>query len=161
VIEREYAPATATQPLELRAQLALAQQQIDRIPGLPGLLATRRPVDSQAAFYVWSQTRLSQSRVTSDVELYDRDRALASRFALNVPEYVYRASAQTWPGTSCAWEVFGEVSRLAPRTGACCTPNAESATPPANSTAPSSSTSRSTTTRHCPSSRARIRTTTC
>jgi len=112
VIEREYAPATATQPLELRAQLALAQQQIDRIPGLPGLLATRRPVDSQAAFYVWSQTRLSQSRVTSDVELYDRDRALASRFALNVPEYVYRASAQTWPGTSCAWEVFGEVSRF-------------------------------------------------
>jgi signal transduction histidine kinase len=46
------------------------------------------------------------------VELYGADRALVSRFALNLPEYLYRASQRRWPGTSCEWESFGEVTRF-------------------------------------------------
>ena len=46
----------------------------------------------------------------SDIELYGPDRALVSRFALNLPD-LYRASAQTWEGT-CAWDVSGEVTRF-------------------------------------------------
>jgi signal transduction histidine kinase len=50
--------------------------------------------------------------VTSDVELYGADRELRSRFALNLPEYIYRASTQTWSGSGCDWEVFSEAQRF-------------------------------------------------
>ena len=70
-------------------------------------------MSSHEAFRVWSQTSLSRLRVTSDVELYGPDRALRSRFALNLPEYIYSAAAQTWSGTAdCRWDLFGEVKRF-------------------------------------------------
>jgi len=111
LIEQQYAPLTARYPQELRAELTRSQQAIDRLATLPTLVAARRSFETQesyAAFLVWSQTSLVRSRVISDVELYGPNRALVSRFALNLPEYLYRASTQTWEGTSCAWEVYGE-----------------------------------------------------
>jgi len=111
VIETDYAPAIARNPQDLRAALAHAQQEIYRLTTLPDLVSGPPFVvskDTQAAFLVWSQTGLSQSRVVSDVELYGRDGALVSRFALNLPEY--GTSLQTWQGQGCSkWEVFGEV----------------------------------------------------
>ena len=114
VIEREYAPATAAHPLQLRQQLAEAQREIDQIDrnGVLRSLAGGPAGSSQAAFIVWSQTNLSQSRVTSDIELYNDKRLLVSRFALNVPEYVNRAAIQTWEGASCSWRVFDDLRRF-------------------------------------------------
>jgi signal transduction histidine kinase len=114
VIETDYAPAIARHPEDLLAALTRARQEIDRLTTLPDLVAgpalvSESPsIDTQAAFLVWSQTVLSQSRVISDVELYGPGGALVSRFALNLPEYVYRTSLQTWQGHNCQWEVFGE-----------------------------------------------------
>ena len=110
VIETRYAPATAGHPQELRAELGRAQDRIDALAGLEQLVGAPPGADSQAAYFVWSQTGLEQSRVISDVELYGADRALISRFAFNLPEYVYRTTLQPWQGTSCRWEVFGEAT---------------------------------------------------
>ncbi len=117
VIERDYAPATASHPETLAAQLAHAETEIDaQLPQLVSTLSQLsglpHPTDSHTAFEVWRQTNLSRSRVVSDVELYGADRALVSRFALNLPEYLYRASQRRWPGKSCEWESFGEVTRF-------------------------------------------------
>jgi signal transduction histidine kinase len=109
VIETNYAPATAGHPQELLAELGRAQARVDEMTGLPGLVGGPPSSDSQAAFLVWSQTGLERSRVISDVELYGPDRSLVSRFAFNLPEYVYRSNLQPWQGSSCTWEVFGEV----------------------------------------------------
>jgi signal transduction histidine kinase len=110
VIERDYAPTTMRQPQELRATLMRAQQEIDRLPSLPGLVSGAPSLDTQPAFLVWSQTGLSRVQAISDVELYGRDGALVSPFAHNLPEYVNRASLRAWQGHSCTWEVFGEVT---------------------------------------------------
>ena len=119
LIENEYAPATAAsqQPESLRAVLTRAQAEIDAIPNLLDLLSSRPsgpPVQSQTAFLVWKDTTLSRERVTSEIELYgpDPDRALVSRFALNVPEFqsVIQTGTPSWLGTSCDWEAFAEVS---------------------------------------------------
>jgi signal transduction histidine kinase len=123
VIEREYAPATALHPEELRAELRRTLDEIDRLPILPSLvssppsLVSGRP-DSQAAYLVWSHTSLSKTRAVQDVELYGADRTLVSRFALNMPEYLYQTSTQTWQGSSCSWEdgVFGEVTAFGAET---------------------------------------------
>ncbi|MEO7191532.1 MAG: HAMP domain-containing sensor histidine kinase [Vicinamibacterales bacterium] len=116
VIEHDYAPATARHPQELQRELERTKDDIDALTMLPALVsvvpAPDSPVafpDSQPAFLVWSQTHLLRSRVISDVELYGSDRALISRFALNLPQYLYQSSAQTWQGTGCQWgDVFGE-----------------------------------------------------
>ncbi|MEO8482657.1 MAG: HAMP domain-containing sensor histidine kinase [Acidobacteriota bacterium] len=107
IIEADYAPAIARHPQAMGATLERAQQEIDRLTTLADLLSGP-PGDTQPAFLVWSQTSLSQSRVVSDVELYGPGGALVSRFALNLPEYVYRTDLQTWQGHNCTWEVFGE-----------------------------------------------------
>ncbi len=109
VVETNYAPATAGHPQELRAELGRAQARVDTMTGLDQLVGLP-PSDSQPAFLVWSQTGLQRSRVISDVELYGPDRGLVSRFAFNLPEYVYRSTLQPWQGSSCQWEVFGEVT---------------------------------------------------
>jgi signal transduction histidine kinase len=109
VIETNYAPATAGHPQALLAELGQAQARVDEMTGLPGLVGGPSSSDSQAAFLVWSQTGLERSRVISDVELYGADRSLVSRFAFNLPEYVYRSNLQPWQGSSCTWEVFGEA----------------------------------------------------
>jgi signal transduction histidine kinase len=116
LIESDYAPKTASHPQELGAELARAEVEIDHIPALAALIAAPVPPpglgSSHEAFQVWSLTSLSHSRVTSDVELYGADRELRSRFALNLPEYIYRASTQTWSGSGCHWEVFSEAQRF-------------------------------------------------
>lgn len=110
IIETSYAPATADHPQELIAELGRAQARVDALSGLPQLVGGPPNSDSQPAYLVWSQTGLEQSRVISDVELYGPDRTLVSRFAFNLPEYVYRSNLQPWQGSTCAWEVFGEVT---------------------------------------------------
>jgi signal transduction histidine kinase len=115
LIEDEYAPATAHHSQQLLAELAEAQEEIDRIPNLlvwvsgPPALET---IPSQAAFQVWSQTSLSRSRATSAIELFGADRVVVSRFALNLPENPSQAGRRSWRGTNCAWELFGEVTRF-------------------------------------------------
>ncbi|MFO7303608.1 MAG: ATP-binding protein [Acidobacteriota bacterium] len=109
IVATSYAPAAAGHPQELLAELSRAQTRIDALPGLEQLVNSP-PGDSQPAYFVWSHTGLERSRVISDVELYGPDRTLVSRFAFNLPEYVYRTTLQPWQGTSCTWEVFGEVT---------------------------------------------------
>jgi signal transduction histidine kinase len=110
VIEREYAPAAAGHQEALRAQLARAQREIDRLPGL-GQSIEPRAMDTQAAFDIWRRTSLSETRVAADIELYARDSTMVSRFALNLPQYL-QAEPERWEGTSCSWEVYGEVTRF-------------------------------------------------
>jgi signal transduction histidine kinase len=110
LIEDTYAPEAAQHRQELFAVITRATSEIDAIRSLPDLvtgLSSCDPQDTQAAFLVWSQTSLARVRVTSDVEIYNTNRCLVSRFALNLPEYIYRTSVQTWEGHSCGWEVFG------------------------------------------------------
>ena len=119
LIEQDYGPATAAaqRAERLYGWLTAAQREIDQMPGLPALIPqaeTQGRVDSQAAFRVWRQTSLSRLRVTSEIELFDRNRRLASRFALNVPQYeaAYQTGAETWSGSSCAWDAYAELSRI-------------------------------------------------
>ncbi len=111
VIEREYAPAAAGHQEALRRQLARAQREIDRLPELGQSAIEPRAMDTQAAFDIWRQTSLSESRVAADVELYDVNRTMVSRFALNLPQYL-QAAPEKWEGASCNWEVYGEVTRF-------------------------------------------------
>ena len=122
LIEGEYALQAASQPQALHASLAVALDQIDRVaaselvgqrrsPSAPG----RRPVgrtetggsDPDRAFRLWRQTELARQRLTSAVELYGADGSLLSRFALNIPDYA--APAPGFLGSTCSWDVFGEV----------------------------------------------------
>jgi signal transduction histidine kinase len=114
VIERDYARLTAGQSDDIRRVLLETQGQIDRMANLPAQVRARagQPVESQTAFVVWTNTSLSRTRVVSDIELYGPDRALISRFTLNLPDYLYRASARTWEGADCQWEVSGDVTRF-------------------------------------------------
>ena len=120
LVEDEYVPAVAGHPQELRRQLARAQEDVDRwlpLADLVGAPLSARVTDdgtaqsdSLPAFLVWSQTSLSLSRVTSAVELFGPDNNLISRFAFNLPEYVYRTAQQVRQGTGCDWDVFGEAT---------------------------------------------------
>ena len=59
------------------------------------------------AFFVWSQTVFARARLTSAVELYYPSGKMASRFALNLPEYT-GSVRQPQAVSSCEWDVFGE-----------------------------------------------------
>lgn len=112
VIETEYAPAVqrAEQPKHLQAELGDAQAEIDQFPGLADIVNQLPQTPTQAAFTVWSRTRLARNRVTSAIELYDATGALVSRFALNVPEYGAPGLGERV--TSCDWIQSGEAGRL-------------------------------------------------
>ena len=118
LIERDYGPATvaARQLDALMRTLELAQAEIDRVPNLERLARPGPDAEasSQAAFIAWNQTVLSQDRVTSEIELYDSERRLTSRFALNVPEFtsLYQMGEQSWQGRGCAWAAFSEVAAV-------------------------------------------------
>ncbi len=117
LIEQTYAPETAGHLGELARELAEAQTEIDHIPqaGLPLGPSMREPgaaVPSLPAYGVWRRTVLSRRRATSSIELYGPDRQLASRFALNIPEYRTVNQARVWLGSSCDWEVFGETAQF-------------------------------------------------
>jgi HAMP domain-containing protein len=118
LIEREYAPATAQHSQQLLMQLGQARDEIDRIPNLLAWVSgppATEIVPSQAGFQIWSRTSLSRSRATSQIELFGADRAIVSRFALNLPEFPYDPGRRAWQGAGCGWEVFGEVTRFGAR----------------------------------------------
>ncbi len=109
-IEMEFSPAAARHPEALLASLSRARTDIDAYLSeatLP-LAGLADPPTPDAAFALWRQTDLADQRLSSAVELYDAAGALASRFALNFPEYT--ATAQSFQATSCEWTVYGEVS---------------------------------------------------
>lgn len=109
-IEAEFAPAMARHPATLLASLTRARTDID---GYFSEIATPVPESTapptpDAAFALWRETDLADQRLSSAIELYDSTGALASRFALNFPEYT--AAAQPFQATSCDWTTYGEVS---------------------------------------------------
>jgi len=112
VIETEYARAvqSAEQPQHLQEELRAAQAEIDAFPGLADIVNQTPTTPTQAAFTVWSRTRLARNRVTSAIELYDANGTLVSRFALNVPEYGAPGDGERV--TSCDWTQSGEAGRL-------------------------------------------------
>jgi signal transduction histidine kinase len=117
VIETTYGPATvaARQLDALMGTMGQAQKEIDLVPNLAALARRgEAKVSSQAAFLAWNQTTLFRDRVTSEIELYDADRRLTSRFALNVPEFssLYQDGEQAWQGRGCEWATFSEVQRF-------------------------------------------------
>ena len=116
LVEREYGPEAANHAEALQAQLGQALGQIDALPGLDVQVAAPEETagssvgQSDLAFRVWRQTDLATLRLSSAVEVYGAGGTLASRFALNFPEYA--APEQRWQGGNCDWEVFGEVLPL-------------------------------------------------
>lgn len=112
IIEREYSTAVqrAAQPQHLQEELSAAQAEIDAFPGLADIVNRAPQSPTQAAYTVWSQTRLAANRTTSAIELYDDDGALVSRFALNVPEYGAPAAGERV--SNCEWTQSGEAGRF-------------------------------------------------
>ena len=111
LIEEALAPATAGHPEAILASLSEAQGEIDALLNdMPVAPDVFRPAADgptpDAAFSVWRQTSLARLRLTSAVELYGPDRSLVSRFALNFPD---APAVPSFQGTSCDWEVYGEV----------------------------------------------------
>jgi hypothetical protein len=97
LVEARYAPEVINQRHNLQLQVREAQAQIDAIRDLPNLVRAAEPSGgpsppTEPAYSVWSRTVLAERRLTSSVEIYDEAGALASRFALKLPE---SAAAQT------------------------------------------------------------------
>ncbi|MDH4063595.1 MAG: hypothetical protein OEW19_04290, partial [Acidobacteriota bacterium] len=91
LVETRFAPEVLEQRRTLQGRLAGAMADIDRMPGLADLVRASDPAlqgapPVDAAFLVWSQTELARQRLTSSVELYAATGAIASRFALNLPD---------------------------------------------------------------------------
>jgi signal transduction histidine kinase len=109
LIEEQYAQQATQQREQLRQKVLAVLQEIDRaeIPKLSNSSALQ-PSTSNVALALWSQTELGTERLAASIELYGPDGRLASRFALNLPEYV--SSAQRWREPSCQWEIFEEAS---------------------------------------------------
>jgi signal transduction histidine kinase len=112
---RGYAVQAMTHPQALQDRLRDAEDQIDQLP-LADLVATARLVPpegprTEVAFRIWNQTVLARQRLTSDVELYEVNGALLSRFALNFPESA--VEQPPGPGGTCSWAVWGEAQSFA------------------------------------------------
>ncbi len=112
LISRDYAVEAQNYPNELQDRLAQARDEIDAITSLPDLvrdtkLAPEESPGADLAFTVWRQTVLARNRLTSAVELYNRDGVLVSRFALALPEYT-GSGQQPQAISSCEWESFAE-----------------------------------------------------
>jgi len=113
LVETRYAIEAMNHPQALQDRLKEALAEIDALPTLPDLVqdaATLRsgPPRTETAFRIWSQTALARGRLTSDLEIYDAQGSLVSRFALNFPEYTGAAQAPE-PLRGCQWELFGEA----------------------------------------------------
>jgi signal transduction histidine kinase len=110
LIAREYAVQAQNHVQTLLRYTEEARREVDAIETLPDLVDVAAPDDpppSDAAFLVWRQTALGRQRLTSAVELYNRNGRLVSRFPLNMPEYT-AAAVQSSAG--CDWDVFVEVA---------------------------------------------------
>ena len=113
LIATRYAVEAMSHPQDLQDRLAEALREIDAMPLLPQFLTGAADAASSSprpdsAFAIWSQTVLARARLTSDIELYNRDGRLVSRFALNFPEYT-GAPQRAPSATKCQWDVFGEA----------------------------------------------------
>ena len=109
LIEEEYARQAKDQRPELQAKLRTVLQQIDALD-IPRLaVASRADLSATTvAFDLWRKTNLATERLASSVELYNAAGYLASRFALNLPDFV--STTQQWREPSCDWEIFEEAS---------------------------------------------------
>jgi signal transduction histidine kinase len=109
LIEEEYARQAIDQRTELQGKLRVVLQQIDALD-IPVSALARQPqvAASNVAFELWRQTNLATERLASSLELYNADGRLATRFALNLPDYV--STSQRWREPSCDWEIFEEAS---------------------------------------------------
>ncbi len=112
-IEADLAPQATRQRDDVQRRVRRAMDQVDAVPGLAEIargqsVPARGQVPTEAAFLVWSQTDLAAYRLTSAIELYGEDGTIASRFALNLPEYTQ--TQQRWQESGCDWDLFEEVS---------------------------------------------------
>jgi signal transduction histidine kinase len=113
LIESRYAVEAMDYARTLQEQLNEALGEIDRLAILPALVTgtsndALTGLRTDSAFLVWSQTALARTRLTSGIELYDRNGALISPFALNFPEYT-GARQRLESVAGCRWDVFGEA----------------------------------------------------
>jgi signal transduction histidine kinase len=121
LVSTEFGPQAATLREDLQRRLQQAVEQIDAIPSLADFVveSTAAPPSTDPATIVWSRTDLATYRLTSAVELYDRDGRLVSRFALSLPEYTEafnRASSCTWEQPFDEVSPFGSTERHVLRT---------------------------------------------
>jgi signal transduction histidine kinase len=111
LIENRYAVETVEHPARMLERLQEALAEIDAQPFPLDAIEARRSAGvprTDPAFAIWNKTALARSRLTSDVELFDADDILVSRFALNFPEYT-GASLKPQGTLPCQWDVFGEA----------------------------------------------------
>jgi hypothetical protein len=161
LVETRYAPQALNQRQTIQSLLQESLAEIDRFPGLADLITAdvvpaAQSADADRAFQVWRITGLAQYPVTSSVELYGPDGRLVSRFAFNLPEDL--TSVPTSDEESCTWDVyegvspfFAEERRVLHAGRAICAPDGRrlgSIDVPRESS----------TTRTCPSSRRKVRT---
>ena len=109
LIADELGPQAAHLREELQERLQQAVEQIDAMPALPDLVAaaSAKPPSTDPATIVWSRTDLGTYRLTSAVELYNREGRLVSRFAMSLPEYTEALNH----ASGCSWQQpFEEVS---------------------------------------------------
>jgi signal transduction histidine kinase len=109
LIENRYATETMEHPARMLARLQEALAEIDAQPfPLEAVQTASGGLRTDPAFAIWNKTALARNRLTSDVELFDPDGKLVSRFALNFPEYT--GAALKPQGTlPCQWDIFGEA----------------------------------------------------
>jgi signal transduction histidine kinase len=111
LIERRYAVETMEHPARMLQRLQEALAEIDAQPFPFDAIDARSSGGAprtDPAFAIWNKTALARNRLTSDVELFDRDGNLVSRFALNFPEYT-GASLKPQGTLPCQWDIFGEA----------------------------------------------------
>jgi signal transduction histidine kinase len=117
LITTRFAVEAQQHPQAIQKRMSQARAEIDGLTLLPELvLEAKSAMAAEAdlarpAFLVWSETVLAHARLTSSVELYDREGVLVSRFALNLPEYA-GAAQKPQPASECDWDVFGEGARF-------------------------------------------------
>ena len=113
IVESDFAQEVLDQRENLRNRLRAAQAEIDgREAALEDAVSVPAPppgsaVRTDSAFLLWQGTALARYRVSSAIELYNKDEILVSRFALNLPE---ESTGQLWHEEDCTWRTFGEVS---------------------------------------------------
>jgi len=111
LVAESFSTEVRSHPRELQSHLDQALKQIDAFPNLAGLVralsANHARPSTEAAFSLWRQTELEESRLTSAIELYAANGTLVSRFALNFPET--EAVPLSYQSRSCDWDVFGEA----------------------------------------------------
>jgi signal transduction histidine kinase len=111
LIEAQYAVQAREHPRELLNHLNDALRQIDQVPQIGELAAAAHSVNerpsTEPAFTLWRETDLNTFRLTSAVEVYGPDGALASRFALNFPGV--RPETAHYVGRRCSWNLSAEA----------------------------------------------------